>query len=179
VAGHLSRRGVTAFLVGAALGATTMGTVDRLRQQPTASPSPPSLPAPAPAPEPPPPEPMPPAESEPPATTAAPNLAARRTISQPQAEPRDKRLEAERKLIEMARTSLARGQSEGALGVLRRHLRLYPKGELAEERDSLWVSVLVARGEPAQARDHALRFHRRYPHSLFGPMVDQAVKSIP
>jgi outer membrane protein assembly factor BamD (BamD/ComL family) len=92
---------------------------------------------------------------------------------------KDKRLEAERKLIEMARTSLARGQSEAALGALRRHLRLYPRGELAEERDSLWVSVLVARSEHAQAREQAVRFHHRYPHSLFGPMVDQAVKSIP
>ncbi len=95
------------------------------------------------------------------------------------AEGRDKRLEAERKLVEMARTALSRRQTDDALSALRRHQRLFAKGELAEERDSLMVSVLVARHEIEQARASAVRFHRQYPHSLFGPSVDQALLSIP
>jgi hypothetical protein len=79
----------------------------------------------------------------------------------------------------MARTALARGQTADALAALRRHQRFFPKGELAEERDGLWVSALVATREYAQAREQAVRFRRHYPHSLFAPVVEQAIRSIP
>jgi hypothetical protein len=180
----ISRRGLATFLVGAAVGATTMGTVDRMRSErmrskPTpvpfamtsASPGLPVLPPVIP------PAPVPVPQGQ--LAAAAPSTLARPVPRTTVVEPKDKRLEAERKLVEMARTALARGQSDGALPALRRHLRLFPRGELAEERDSLWVSALVARGEPAQAREHAARFHRQYPHSLFATMVDQAIQSIP
>jgi outer membrane protein assembly factor BamD (BamD/ComL family) len=111
----------------------------------------------------------------------APGATTRRGAGVPAASavPRDKRLEAERKLVEMARTALARGQTADALAALRRHQRFFPNGELAEERDGLWVSALVATHEYAQAREQAVRFRRHHPHSLFAPVVEQAIQSIP
>jgi hypothetical protein len=174
-AGRISRRGIATFLVGAAVGGAAVGTVDRVRHtsQPpaVAIPAPPVVSSPPPLPEPA----RVPSPSEPPPTPTA-----HRTVAVASAGgTRDKRLEAERKLVEMARTSLARGQTSGALAALRRHQRSFPKGQLTEERDSLWVSALVASGDHAQAREHAARFHRQHPHSLFAPVVDQAIRSIP
>lgn len=175
LAGRISRRGVATFLVGAAVGGAAVGIVDRVRH--TSEPPAVAIPAPPVAPVLPPlPEAEPPTSpSEPPATPTV-----RRTVVvAPPGAARDKRLEAERKLVEMARTSLARGQHAGALAALRRHQRSFPKGQLTEERDSLWVAALVASGEGSQAREHAARFHRQHPHSLFAPVVDQAIRSIP
>ena len=39
--------------------------------------------------------------------------------------------------------------------------------------------TLVAKGDFAQARERATRFHRQHPSSLFQPAVDQALQSIP
>jgi len=95
------------------------------------------------------------------------------------ADARDRGLAAERKLIEMARTALARGRTDLALAAIRRHARSFPTGQLAEERDSLLVQALVAKGEHAQAHERAARFHQQHPQSLFAPVVDQALRSIP
>jgi TolA-binding protein len=91
----------------------------------------------------------------------------------------DDGLAAERGLLEMARTALARGQTEGALAILRRHARQFPKGQLQEEREGLLVQALVAAGEYKEARERAARFTKLYPRSLFAPGVDQALRSIP
>jgi hypothetical protein len=175
MAGRISRRGIATFLVGAAVGGATVGTLDRVRH--TSEPpavavsAPPVAPIPAPLLEPA----LAPSPSEPPPTPMV-----HRTVVVPApSAARDKSLEAERKLVEMARTSLARGQTANALAALRRHQRSFPKGQLAEERDSLWVSALAANGDHAQAREHAARFRRQHPHSLFAPVVDQAIQSIP
>ncbi len=174
-AARVSRRGIATFLVGVAVGGAAVGTVDHLRhgkQAPAvATPVAPTAPAASPLPEP---APAPPSASE-----ALPAAPAQRTVAASRAGARDKGLEAERKLVEMARTSLARGQTGAALAALRRHHRGFPKGELAEERDSLWVAALVANGEHAQARAQAARFPKQYPHSLFAPVVEQAIRSIP
>jgi len=183
VVGRMFRRGIATFLLGAAVGATAVGTVDRMQSKsvkkalsssPLAAATPSATPAPA--------APMPAPESIPAPTLVPPTSSPTRIRVAPEsvaAEPRDKRLEAERKLVEMARTALARGQKDSALAALRRHVRWFPDGQLAEERDGLWVSALVARGDYAQAREHAARFHRQYPHSLFAPVVEQSLKSIP
>jgi hypothetical protein len=170
----ISRRGVATFLVGAAVGATTYGTVEHLRGKSTA-PAPVVIVAPPELPTTMPPT-MPSAEpSRLPATPA--NRA--REVDPGIRAARDRGLGAERKLIEMARSALARGQTERALFSLRNHARSFPNGQLAEERESLMVQALVAKGEFAQARGRAARFHRQHPASLFGPVVDQALRSIP
>jgi hypothetical protein len=92
---------------------------------------------------------------------------------------RDRNLAAERALIEQARTALARDQGAAAMTALERHARDYPQGELEEERESLQVQALVALERFEQARKVAARFHRRFPRSIFGAVVDEAIKSIP
>jgi hypothetical protein len=62
---------------------------------------------------------------------------------------------------------------------LRTHARTFPHGQLAEERDSLTVQALIAKGDFAQARERAAHFHQQHPGSLFGPVVEQALRSIP
>jgi hypothetical protein len=173
-----SKRGVVTFLVGAAVGAATYGTVSQVRGKPAPSApmvivAPPPLPAP-PSPVPPPiPEPV--AEPQPVVT-----LPHRMREAEPNIrDARDRGLGAERKLVEMARSALARGHTDRALSALRTHARSFPNGQLAEERDSLMVQALVAKGESAQARERAARFQKQHPGSLFGPVVEQALRSIP
>jgi hypothetical protein len=178
LSGHATRRGIATFLVGAAVGATAVGTVDRMHSRPAAHESPPARVAPAEVPVSPPP--AAPPQPVPDAPAVLPSKPVHiPAVTAPVAEAKDKRLEAERKLVEMARTALARGQTAGALAALKRHQRLFPTGELCEERDSLWVRALVATGDYAQAREQAARFRRHYPHSLFAPVVEQAMQSIP
>lgn len=173
-----SRRGLLTFVAGAAVGATVYGGAARLARAPEPTPS--VDPAPA----------TRPAQAEPPiiptpepVVTSTPNIAVApaatpRRHSEP-GDARDRGLAAERKLIEMARTSFVRGQTEAALGLLSRHGREFPNGQLSEERESLYVQVLVATGATDQARIRGKRFQQRYPHSLFKPVVEQALRTIP
>lgn len=87
-------------------------------------------------------------------------------------------LGAERKLIEIARTAIGRGQYDGALQSLGKHAKLFPDGELEEEREGLWVQALVGHGDDAEARERGARFHQRHPRSLFAPAVDEALRSM-
>jgi hypothetical protein len=179
-----SGRGLATFLVGAAVGATIYGTVTHLRR-PAAPLNPTTaviVPVPAEAPDG---RPVSvtstePIVVEPVGPKPTPTGQHHSRIAEPASDgARDRSLAAERKLVEMARTALTRGQTEGALAALHRHTRLFPHGQLAEERDSLLVQALMAKGEFAQARERGIRFYRQYPQSLFEPVVDQALKSIP
>ena len=182
---RISRRGLATFLVGATVGATVYATADHLRKRvelpvtPVVAithPKPEAAnlaPAPLPSPNPTPvklPAPVPP---------PSPREHGRGLDEQVALDGKDRGLAAERKLVEMARTALARGQADGALAAIHRHARQFPTGQLAEERDSLLVQALVAKGEFARAREQATRFHRQHPRSLFSPVVDQALQSIP
>jgi hypothetical protein len=102
-----------------------------------------------------------------------------RAAARTEARERDRNLAAERALIEQARTALAREQGAAALAALERHARDFPEGELTEERESLQVQALVALSRFEQARKSAARFHRRFPRSIFGAVVDEALGSIP
>jgi len=99
--------------------------------------------------------------------------------ARPEARERDRNLAAERSLIEQARTALAREQGAAALSALERHADDFPQGELEEERESLRVQALVILERFDQARKVAARFHHRFPRSIFGAVVDEALKSIP
>ena len=180
---HGPHRGLATFLVGAAVGATTYGTVARLRQESKPIGAPTEMVAHLPArtvPVEPMSAPVPSAVDEPapkPLTSAPSN--GRSSVELAAGRSKDDGLAAERKLVEMARTALARGQVDGALASLHRHARQYPNGRLAEERDGLLVQAMVAKGDYAQARARAARFARQYPHSLFSPAIEQALQSIP
>ncbi len=92
---------------------------------------------------------------------------------------RDTDLAAERALLETARTALGRGQSDAALAAVAAHAERFPRGRLAEERESLAVEALAQAGRAAEARERAARFHRRWPGSLLGPAVDAALRASP
>jgi len=173
---------VAIFAAGAAAGAGTYHVARRpappapivssrpAPQVPLSAPAAPPLDD-APAPEP----------TRPPAAPSRPTPALHaRPVTTPAAPAQaDDGLAAERGLLEMARTALARGQTEGALATLRRHARQFPGGQLQEEREGLLVQTLVAAGEYKEARERAARFTKLYPRSLFAPGVEQALRSIP
>jgi len=158
---------VTIFVAGAAVGATTYGTVQHLRGNAAA---PVVVVAPPPAAEPP--RPLPPAVVEPagPAAAGAPSRPAAEAGRGREASPAcgtratcaSGRTQAGRDGAQRARARARRERAGGAA-----HARaLLSTRQLAEERESLMVQALVAKGETAQARQRAARFHRRYPQSL-------------
>jgi hypothetical protein len=110
-----------------------------------------------------------PLESPPPTAPSATTTAA------PAPPSRDASLAAERALLDMARTAVARGQGDVALGPLQRHAREFPQGRLAEEREWLWIQALVSTGQADLARDRAARFRKAFPHSLMIPALDRTV----
>jgi trimeric autotransporter adhesin len=102
-----------------------------------------------------------------------PSAAATATATASAAHPRT--LADERALLEKARTALAAGDADGALAAVSRHARLYPAGQLAEERDSLRVRAAASRGDDADVQTLGAEFTRHYPQSLFLPSVREAI----
>lgn len=88
---------------------------------------------------------------------------------------RDLGLAEENALIERAQTALGRGQPAQALEALREHARIYPRGQLVEEREALWVQSLARSGDVTGARERAERFRRRFPSSMLAPAVEASL----
>lgn len=94
-----------------------------------------------------------------------------RTINQVAREPVENimrsSLREERELLMLARSALGRADTTSAAAALDDHARLFPRGELREEREALRVHwVTIERG--AQAGERALRsFEDRFPRSVF------------
>jgi len=172
-AGSLAKT-IATLIIGGVVGAGVHEAYDRAsdrraERREVAAVAPPPVVPPAPLPAP------------PPAVAPPPERAPPRPEHAARVEPRerDRGLAAERALIEQARTALSREQSAAALAVLERHAREFPQGELEEERESLQVQALVGLDRFDQARKVAARFHRRFPRSIFGAVVDEALRSIP
>jgi hypothetical protein len=87
-------------------------------------------------------------------------------------------LAAERELLDGARKALARGDTPEAERALNLHARRHPAGLLLEEREALAIKVLVDLGRLEDARRRAGKFKERYPRSLFGPSVEEAIGTI-
>ncbi len=99
-------------------------------------------------------------------------------VEQAATEPRpdlDAALGAERMLMEQANTSLVRRQPREALAALEQHLARFPQGQLAEERESLWIQALLAAGDRPAAAVRARTFKARYPSSIFLPAVEALI----
>lgn len=91
----------------------------------------------------------------------------------------DQDLVRERRLIDTARSALARRDATSALAALDEHARAFPRGQLVEMREALAVQALVQAGKSDEARARATRFHRRYRGSIYESVVDGALSSIP
>jgi hypothetical protein len=165
--------GVAIFASGVGVGATvvTLGS-PRATVMPAApkvvAPAPPApvavgAPITAPAP------PAAPAASAPAASASVPTRPLPRTD--------DRQLELERALLEMARSALARGDSAAALAALSRHEREFARPRLVEEREALAVQALVRADKTDDARARGTRFRKRFPHSVFAPVVDHALRA--
>ncbi len=82
----------------------------------------------------------------------------------------------EQRLIETARTALLRRETALARAPLEEHARRFPRGQLTEEREAIWVQVLLNEGQRTQARQRAEAFVQRYPDSLLRPAVAPALR---
>ena len=102
---------------------------------------------------------MPPAPAAPSAASAAPSAA-------------PSNLAAEQALIDTARSALARGRAADALRATDDHSREFPRGRLAEERETMAIQALLLAGRRGDAEARGQRFHKAYPGSLYGNAVD-------
>jgi hypothetical protein len=80
---------------------------------------------------------------------------------------------AERKILTRAQVALRSNDAATALSAVAEHQRLYPRGELAEERESLAIVALHANGQTDRARDRANRFRARFPNSIYATALDR------
>jgi hypothetical protein len=115
------------------------------------------------------------------AVVAAPAASVPPVVSTPAASnaPLVSSLANERVLLDVARLAFGRGDGDGALAALGRHEKLYPAGQLAEEREALAVRALVLTNRGDQARARAARFRKRYPASVMLPAVEAALGTLP
>ena len=81
-------------------------------------------------------------------------------------------LEAERALLDVARTALGRGDGANALHATDEHARKFPRGILSEEREAMSIQALrlLHRDDEAEAR--LGRFRGRFPSSLIRPALE-------
>lgn len=172
--------------VGAVLGGLAVhayeGRLSKVASSPPSAPAPSSMLPEGPS--------APPRDPTPPAsvTVNAPSASAPATAPHPSAEPSaastpkappGSTLNAERLVVDVARSAYARGDRDEALRALARHSVTYPDGALAEEREALAIRILVDAGRAAEARARGQKFRTRYPKSLMLPAVEAALESIP
>lgn len=89
----------------------------------------------------------------------------------------DHALAAERALIAEATRAIRARSAANARAALDRHAAAFAAGRLAEEREALWVHVLVLEGAPDEARRAAADFARRHPDSLFNSALRHALEN--
>ena len=121
-----------------------------------------------------------PAEAARPAPTAnRPAVRPRSSVAEVRNAGRDQgNLTVESPLIDRARAGIETHDPARALAQLEEHKRRFPHGQLEEEREALWVQVLVESGNADRARAQAAEFRRRFPRSIQLPIVEAAVSSI-
>jgi hypothetical protein len=88
-------------------------------------------------------------------------------------------LQTERDALDHARELLSGGDAARALELLDAHAAHFAKPQLGEEREALAIQALVALRRYDEARARAKRFHEASPNSLFAPVIDAALGSIP
>jgi hypothetical protein len=88
-------------------------------------------------------------------------------------------LAEEQELINAARTALGAHDPTSARLFLERHARLYPTGQMEEEREALAVQALIAEGDGQAARVRAEKFRTRFPRSIQLQVVSKALRTIP
>jgi hypothetical protein len=88
-------------------------------------------------------------------------------------------LAEERRLLDLARADLARGEGDEVLATVGRHEALFRNGQLAEEREAIAIKALLLLGLNSEARSRGARFRQRYPRSVMLPAIDAALSAAP
>lgn len=112
-----------------------------------------------------------PAPSPPP----APRRARREEPREAEPAPDSDALSRESALLARAQAALARRSPALAIAALREHELRFQEGQLAEERDAIWISAVAASGDAESARRRAERFRARYPASPLLPSIEAAL----
>jgi hypothetical protein len=108
-----------------------------------------------------------------PASAVRPDVQAVPAAPEPRPQPRQHRTR-EQTLIDQARAALARGDLDAAQRALDRHAHHFNQGLFRQEREALAVLVLLRAGRIAEAQAAATTFERRYPNSVFLPLLTNA-----
>jgi len=117
------------------------------------------------------------AQSRPPVVTPAPPPAAgARPGAPPAPQPPVDTLGEERGLLDRARQDITQGLLAEAGALLKRHAAEFPSGQLAEEREALFIRLLVREGRDREARIRAQRFRKLHPRSIQLPGIDDALR---
>jgi hypothetical protein len=80
----------------------------------------------------------------------------------------------ERTVLDVARRGLRERHDDVALAAIEEHRARFPAGQLAEERESLRVHVLVAMGRTSDAELAKASFRRAFPDSPLLESVERA-----
>jgi len=95
------------------------------------------------------------------------------------ASPASSQLNAERRVLDLARSALVAEDPNEALRRVGDHLAHFPNGFLSEEREAVAIQALVKARRYDEARARARLFRLRSPDSLFASAVDSALNAIP
>jgi hypothetical protein len=88
-------------------------------------------------------------------------------------------LAAERALLDVARSALARGEAAEALSAAERHRREYADGALVEEREAIAIKALVALGRRDEAAQRLAHLEKTHPNSIVLRAAKKAVSGAP
>ena len=88
-------------------------------------------------------------------------------------------LAAERALLDVARSALARGEAAEALSAAERHRREYADGALVEEREAIAIKALVALGRKEEAAQRLTNLEKTHPNSIVLRAAKKAVSGAP
>lgn len=85
-------------------------------------------------------------------------------------------LAAELRLVDAARAAMKGGRHAEGMRRLAEHEALHPNGQLAQQRERLFVEALVATGDLEGARRRAAALRRRHPNSLLSPTIERVLE---
>ena len=90
--------------------------------------------------------------------------------------PANSSLRAELAALDAVRSTLASGDSAGALSFLNAYFRTFPRGRLHPEAEVLRIDALAKGGRMDDARKYAQEFLRRHPNSVLAARVQSFAK---
>ncbi len=88
-------------------------------------------------------------------------------------------LREERRLLDLARDAIVRGEPEAALAPTAAHADRFPDGVLAEEREALRIRALARLGRAGEARALLASMRARHPRSFLLGGASADVEAIP